>query len=165
MKLSEKEQLELFVERANEIRSLRLVKNGVNTGLKISWNKEKGLSLSFKDVDEDDLKSFLMTFRHFISKEEPIFIYRIFNICHKRILNDKIKCYLIKSRDHWKSSCQIGHMKFTVNRKVFSPEYITDLFINGYYFHNDKEKRSIINKTFPVADQFLKLIFFNYLLN
>ena len=84
-------------------------------------------------------------FGQFISNNEPVFLYKIYNLCQKHLINDKLKEYLIKSREAWKQAQKSTGIILKYNERELTPEYITDLWINGYYFHSDINKLHILN--------------------
>ncbi len=93
-----------------------------------------------RQPDETELRAFLLTFRQFISKKEPIFIYRIYNLCQKSLVNDKFKEHLIKSRSIWEHAQKSCGINLIFNGQKISPEFAVDLWVNGYYFHSDEKK-------------------------
>src|SRR5262249_13833321 len=134
-----------------------------NPGITISWGRMEGLRFKSSTPDEDDLRSFLTIFRKFISDRELVFLYRVYNICQQHITSDTVKGYLIRSREIWKDALKHTGIKLTINRKEFTPEYVTDLWINGYYFHDDAEKITVLKSLLPhermlVKNQFLNVV-------
>lgn len=163
--MNELYQLKLFISRANELKNKRAIRNGFNTQLKINWDKEKGFITEITQPDEDDLRSFLLLLRQFISDKEPIFLNRIYNLCYKYIDDDDIKSGLIKAREVWKQSQINSGMGLILENDDFTPEYSTDLWINGYYFHNDEEKRKIIESKLHLEQIFIRHQFLNYIIS
>lgn len=158
-------QLKLFRARAEELRNTRLIREGFNPGITINWNKMQGLRFKSREPDEENLRSFLLTFRQFISNNEPVFLYKIYNLCQKHLINDKLKEYLIKSREAWKQAQKSTGIILKYNERELTPEYITDLWINGYYFHSDINKLHILNHLLPHERMLIKNQFLNFLLD
>jgi hypothetical protein len=91
--------------------------------------------------DEEDLRSFLLDFRQFISEDEPIYLSRIFNHCYLYLDNNELKNELIKAREEWKRLfIKMGAFQLVIDDQKITGEYILDLFLNGFYFHNDLKK-------------------------
>jgi hypothetical protein len=69
------DQLELYVvAKVDEIADTRLIRKGFNPDITMSWNKMQGLRFESRESDEDDLRSFLVTFRQFISDKELVYL-------------------------------------------------------------------------------------------
>lgn len=137
-----RQRFELFVARASELEGLRLFKQGMQAEYKISGNAVDGkLILTSKEPDEEDLRSFLMSFRKFISNDESIFINKIFNDCETSLSDTTIVAELRQARAEWKKILKnIGGLQVAIDGKSITSEYVLDLWINGYYFHDDVEK-------------------------
>jgi hypothetical protein len=140
--LSTHERLEFFAARANELRELRLVRDGMRSKFSLSWNViSKQLAYRAIQPDEEDLRSFLLLFRQFISDREPIFINRIFNDCLRFLDSSELKEQLTKAKDEWKRLFQgMGAIQMVVDNRKLTGEYVLDLWINGHYFHSDSDK-------------------------
>lgn len=159
------DQLHLYRARAMELRNSQIIRKGFNPGITINWNKMQGLRFISKQPDETSLKAFLMTFRHFISQKEPIFINKVYNLCQKYLISDKLKEYLVKSRKVWKNSLKSTGIIMVYNKRELTPEFITDLWINGYYFHSDLKKLTILNRILPHERMLIRFQFLNFLLD
>lgn len=157
------DQLELYRVRVEELKRTRLIRRGFNPAITIKWEKMQGLRFKPEEPDEDDLRSFLITFRQFIAKREPVFLYHIYNLCQKHLTSNKLKDFLIKSRKIWREIDTNTGMKLVYNGRQLTPEYVTDLWINGYYFHNDSEKMSILKSLLPHENMFIKHQFLSFL--
>lgn len=158
--LSVREQLELFVFRVEELRNTGLLKNqGLKHSLTISYDDTVGISFKQETIDNDLLRSYALTYRQFVSDSEPIHLFKIYNICFRHVTNDKIKNDLQLSRERWKQELKNGGFKFTYNDKEYTPEDIADLWINGYYFHNDKDKLDLLLQLLPHEDMLVRHIF------
>ncbi len=73
------ERLDLFFDRTTELFNTRLARNeGLESSFSMKFNQE-GSQFSISNPDEDDLRSYLMTYRQFISNNEPIFLDRVHN--------------------------------------------------------------------------------------
>ncbi len=141
-KATTRQRFELFVIRAAELENFRLYKQGMRAEYKLSWNVSDGkLIQTAKEPDEEDLRSFLLSFRKFISNDEPIFINKIFNDCELSLSDTAIVAELRQARDEWKRTLKnIGGLQVTVNGQSLTSEYMLDLWINGHYFHDDLVK-------------------------
>jgi hypothetical protein len=152
--MNPEEQLTLFIQRVNEMRSLRLYKqNGGQGGsLNISREVEGPPQVSFRlwGPDEEDLRSFLSLFRQFTLKREPIFVRTIYKLCNRLLEpDDPLREHFTNWKRTWNETAReiTEGVQFT-GHKV-SPEELADLWINGYYFHSDTVKRQRLKEHFP----------------
>ena len=166
MEIAARDRLEVFVHRARELRDRGLARTALaQLNFTISWDSASQLlRYATPRIDEEDLRSFLLAFRHFISKGEPAYIERILNDCMRMLRSDHYRRELGKSRDEWKSSFQrMGPIAVTINERKLTGEYLLDLWINGVYFHNDGHKAAelhrLIGASFPlVKTKFLETL-------
>jgi hypothetical protein len=151
--LSTYERLELFGQRVIELNERRLVRAGMNSHLTISWDAASSL-LRYQAIepDEEDLRSFLLVFRQFVSDKEPVFISRVFNDCLRFLGSDQLKEQLKKAQDEWKHFYKVGAFGLVINNRNLAGEYVLDLWINGYYFHNDSDKAAELRKYIATSD-------------
>lgn len=162
--MDEQKALCLFKERATQLNCSRLVQNNFKSLFEINYDIKTGkTSLHANNPDEEDLKSFLIDFRHFISKKEPVFINRIYNICQKYLICSHVKRVAAESYKNWKEYYKNKYLKFMFDGKILSPEYVTNLWINGIYFHNDESKRIEIDKLIPIGKSVFKKRFLNHI--
>ncbi len=143
------ERLALFKTRAEELTCTRLITKGFNPGITIKWKRMQGLRFESREPDEEDLRSFLLTFRQFVSDAEPIFLNRVYNVCEQCLTSDELKGYLHESREEWRKAFTGAGIKLVYNEKEVTPEYVMDLWINGHYFHSDPEKASALRRLLP----------------
>ena len=143
---SNREHLDLFVFRSAEILNRRVVRSkGLEVNLHLSFDRSTGMRLDSREPDEEDLRSFLMDFRMFISKREPVYLPCIRSLVEQGLdSSSPLLLDLRKSEEVWKRQYQIGMLGLNLNGKQYSPENVLDLWINGYYFHNDKHKRMVL---------------------
>lgn len=159
-----REQLELYKARAEELRHTYLIRRCFNPSITIKWDRMQGLRFESKEPNEEHLRSFLITFRQFISNEEPVFLYRIHNLCQQYLTSDELKGYLVTARKAWKETQKNTGLKLIFSGHELTPEYVTDLWINGFYFHNDQKKRSILKSLLPHERMFVRNQFLNFLM-
>ena len=158
------DRLELFERRASELGNLRFVQSGLQSKFNIAWDVESGF-LRYRSVepDEEDLRSFILLFRHFISRSEPVFIDLLFNDCFRFLTDNELRKRVEQARDVWRREIKTGVMGIVVDGVDLTPEYVLDLWINGEYFHNDPDKaselRNLLAQPLPLARmQFLSAL-------
>jgi hypothetical protein len=137
------EILRRFAAHAEDLSTLRLVRTGE---LRASFSINapgigQPVQMSEHRPDEEDLRSFLMSFRHFVMERSPIFVNYVLNVAHQHITDDELAHLAAAARRRWLESQRQGTVEFVVNDDRITPAHITDLWINGYYFHMDETKR------------------------
>jgi hypothetical protein len=141
--LAPRERLSLFRKRASEMEDLRLIRSGMKMQFRLTFDSDsRTLHYEANEPDEEDIRSFLLLFRRFISQSEPIFINRIFDDCLRLLSDDVLKSEVKMARDSWKKRTSSGPVKMLCDGNPISPEYMLDLWINGHYFHDDAKKAS-----------------------
>ncbi|MCR4320416.1 MAG: hypothetical protein NUV74_08820 [Candidatus Brocadiaceae bacterium] len=158
------DQLNLFKTRVDELRQTKIVKEGFNSSITVKYEAQKGLHFQSVHPNEEYFRSFLLTFRKFVSEKEPIYLNRIYNICQQYLTNEKYKEYLVKSRNIWRESLKSTGFKLTFNGREMSPEVVMDLWINGYYFHDDIEKVNALNGMLQHEKMLVKYQFENFII-
>ena len=138
--------LRLFIERAEELRDSAFIRSGFVPRLRARRDGAAPASTVIEEPDEDDLRSFLLTYRQFISNDEPIYVYKIFKLCRTHITDSKGRAVFADARKEWKAIETGGVLRLVKNGQVIHPTETQDLWINGYYFHNDEEKRKRLNE-------------------
>ena len=139
------QQLDLFMQRINELRSRPLYK--ISGGLGGSFNISREgegppqVSIQLRFPDEEDLRSFLLIFRQFISRKEPVFVGKIYTLCYCALESDD----LLRDRfaawyGTWQQTAKEIAEGIQFKGPTISPVELADLWIDGYYFHNDADK-------------------------
>lgn len=86
--------------------------------LHLSFDHSKGMRLESQEPDEEDLGSFLMDFRMFISEKEPIFIPRIRSLIEQGLdATSPLRVDLRKSKKVWNQQFKSGILKLNPNGK------------------------------------------------
>jgi len=156
------ETLGLFKYRAQELGGTRMLTKGFNPGLSVKWDRMQGLRFESSEPDEEDLRSFLLTFRQFVSPKEPVHLLHIYNVCREVLTSDELKGYLVQSRAVWKRALKNAGIDLTIDDVKMTPEHVADLWINGVYFHNDDDNRREIERLVPY-EKLHKFVFLDYL--
>ncbi len=162
--LSARETLELFVTRTDELSRMRILRS---SGLSSEWQVSFGVNqpTMFRSVepDEEDLRSYLISFRKFVSPTEPVFIRSIHGLCHKHFTSDELKSHIVTYQEGWKRHVQRSQLSLKFHGQEVKPEQIADLWINGHYFHDDVHKAAELRRLvepsfFLVRQEFLNFI-------
>lgn len=161
---SPRETLELFVARAEELQHSRLLVNGFSPSLSMNWDRVSGLRFENNDPEEEDLRSYLITFRKFIAPGEPLYLFKIYNICLQYLLGDKLRDNLVEARLAWKKQLRNGGFRLIFNDRDINPEYIANLWINGFYFHDEPEKYRKLKSLLPHESMLVRHVFLDHVL-
>jgi len=137
--------LRLFIERAGNLRTSTFIQSAFVPHLQTKKSGTAPVSTTIAEPDEDALRSFLMTYRQFISNDEPIYIYKVFKLCYTHITDSKGRALLADARKEWKALEAGGMLQLVQNGRAIPSKEIQDLWINGYYFHNDQAKKKQLN--------------------
>ena len=132
--------LDLFVSRVRELLSLRLVQSGqLDASLSIKGRVNQPMEIHLATPDEELLRSFLLTFRQFVSKSEPIYLESVANILWKSTSGAGEHELLDTLRRSYRQALRYGPVGFTRNGANYSPFETLQQWINGHYFHNNRE--------------------------
>lgn len=162
---SDREILELFLERVDELAHTNLATSGgLSIEHHIRYDQTSGLTTELREPDENDLRAYLLTFRQFISEGEPVFIGRIYNLCARLFTDDELKRKVADARKHWALAQKYSGMKLVVNGHEYSAAEVCGWFINGQYFHSDPDYRAKIKEMerFPLDREIFRFHFLNF---
>lgn len=166
MDWTENECLDLFVRRAEELLATRAVQDGAfSIEFSITAGINQPLTTMSKEPNEELLRSFLVTFRQFTMKGEPVFVDRIASIVWRSLRSDELKGRLEEVRAKWRQACRQGPMNVIINEERVTPADALDLWINGGYFHSEKRKVQAIDRLDPLGKLFSRHVFLNQLIS
>lgn len=158
-----KDRLCLYQDCVEKMVSTRLMKKGLKSSLNISGNKYTGTTINIAWPDEDELRSFLVTFRHFILKGSPVFLNRLYKLLIDNVSDKEVKDMLLRNRPHWHEIHRMNSMVLIISNPKMKPEEIVDLFMSGDIFHLDLDKRKVLKSLNFFNEQLLKYRFIDYL--
>lgn len=163
-KRTDREKLELFVDKVNELRDTTLMrKNGLRYDFNLKGERDKPVEFRLEEPDEGELRDYLMTFRRFVSNED-VSLNHILNICQKRLTNVEKKQQLSTVRQLWSETRQHSRLKLVMNGKEVSAEEISDMWLNGRYFHDDLDHRELLDSLPPLIYTDLRAKFLNFVI-
>lgn len=164
--LDEMDAIGVFLQKVDELGRTRLIERTTQIGYTLKYDQTAGMSFESREPDEEDLRSFLLTFRRFVAQGDPVNIGRIHNIADRRVTSDDLRRHLREAREHWRRDVQVGGMSLVFNGKQISPEYVADLFINGHYFHDEPDKRAkLVSLTEPLEYLLVRHHFLNFIVD
>jgi len=140
---SSKQQVQEFVNRANQLFTTRLLKNGIpKISVNIKYERDKGLSQRGQFPDEEDFRSMLLSLRLFYMQKSKVNFYRIYNIVYQQTTDKKKQNGLASIRAAYAKALQRypmprGKITIKLRSHQYSPEEIIELWLNVNYFHVD----------------------------
>lgn len=141
------ERLDLFVERTVELLNEPAVHDfNLDIGFTLNADEGQPVTSEFRQPPEPLLRSFLMTFRQFVSSGDPLHVNGVHNLLFQHVSGDTMKAKLTARRDTWQRSRQVGAMRLELNGQTLEPADALDLWINGHYFHNDYRKAAELRR-------------------
>lgn len=135
----DREKLELFLKLTAEMNTTDLAKKGLGYNYRAKWSKSEGFTQELQEPDENDLRSFLLTFRKFVSEESDVYLQVIHGVFYKRLTREDYRTELGKMNIQWRHLFQQGWLRLNINGREFPPEYTLKVYINGRYFHDDPD--------------------------
>lgn len=163
-KRTDGEKLRLFVDKVNELRGTTLMrKNGLRYQFHLKGERDKPVEFQLEEPDEGELRDYLMTFRRFVSNED-VSLNHILNICQKRLTNGERKQQLPTVRQLWSVARQHSGLKLLMNGKEVSAEEVSDMWLNGRYFHDDPGHRELLDSLPPLIYADLRAKFLNFII-
>jgi hypothetical protein len=157
-KWTTQERLELFVERADELRDLRLTQSMWSWNYTIKWNAQSGFSSELPGQDRDAQRSFASLFRQFWKPGEAINVGSICNHCDRYLADDHVKQEVQTLRERWN---KVLHGKaggrLVLNGKELTPEYVLDLWFTGATMHSNNRAKTLAHRElcdleFPIGE-------------
>jgi hypothetical protein len=164
-RLSPREHLELFVTRVDELSQTTLIRtNGLVNEWSLSFDINRPSVFRSLQPNEDLLRSYLLVFRRFISKNEPIFIGYIHGLCRKHFTSDELMSHIEACQRGWKQTLAQAGIRMNLDGRETSSEHIADLWINGHYFHEDPAKAEELKQYVPPAIFMVRQEFLNFVI-
>lgn len=155
----DKKCLRLFLEKVTEMNKTSFVRNLLKISTTFNFNQGKGLEISSQLPDEETLKSFLLTFRHFYLNNSQINFGKICNLLYQKIDNDEIKDNIAKAREVYNKLLNASPIGFKFNNEELTPKKIIDLWLNAEYFHTNGVKREVLKQINATVGPFFQFLF------
>jgi hypothetical protein len=160
MRFSGRKTVELFLECIRELKERPFILDGLhNLHFHIDIEPATGkITCIFDEGDQEQFRSFLVTFRKFILNDEPANIDHILNICLKSLRPEQteLREILRQFKTIWKYQYRSGTIRITSGGVNLSPQHVLDLWLNGQYFHNGdigktERLKELLNKDLPTV--------------
>lgn len=152
-------QIQNFITICKKLASSRFIKEAKNIKFSLSC-KDESAKITIGDFDEDFLRSFLIDFRKiYLTKEKTNFL-RICNLIKKLSKDNEIINNAEKCQERYKYFLKNSTIGFTINEDAQKPEKIIDDWLHGSYFHEDENKKLVIDNLY-IGSLIHKTIFLN----
>ena len=107
-------------------------------------------TLREEGIDEEAFRSFLMSFRPFVSKKEDLYLHAVYGLAEQFVTDDAAKAMIAKSKAQLEGAILKGPLRLHIDGQRLHPNETMKLYFNGIYFHLDKKKRNKL-KRFPIS--------------
>lgn len=140
-------QIKNFISVCEKLAHSRFIKETRNIKFSLSC-KDGSAKLTIGDFDEDFLRSFLIDFRKiYLTKEKTNFL-RICKLIKKLSKDNEIIDSVKKCQERYKYFLRNSNIGFTINEDAQRPEKIIDDWLHGSYFHEDEDKKLVIDNLY-----------------
>lgn len=146
------EKLLSFLEYTKELRKTDIVQKGAPGGLKINYEKNKGMTYSVNLPPDDSILALIHRLRPFILKKEPTFFHNTSNVLKRRLSDEQIRVFITYLKDLFDGKFMQA-VKISSNNQLINSEKILQKWLNGFEYHKDEGKRKEIlnlHKLFPL---------------
>ena len=150
-----------FRHRANELATSSLVSGGYDLRANFAWKAGELPQFTVHALPaEEQFRSLLLTFRHFVGNDEPSNFLRVLNILSRHVPSGRD--FFDGLRTTWNQALVGGLMNINFSGKELTAKHILDLWINSHYFHNDEAKKAELEKLSNAFTQdFVKFLLAN----
>jgi hypothetical protein len=143
---TQREQLELFVGRVQELVDRRLYKSGGLKHVEFNWEYENRsgediITHNITEIDEEDFRSFLTSFRLFVLKSEATYLATILALAENTLTVDARNESFAKAKADWEGIYDgSSEVSLYEGDKKLRPLEVLSLWLDGKYFHSDSDK-------------------------
>jgi hypothetical protein len=157
------ETFDAFVRRAEELQAEPAAKD-FHVELSLQFQAGGPMQVMTREPNEQLFRSYLMTFRKFVSADDPVYANYVSGLLMRDLRSDELKRRLIDARNQWQNACKVGPVRLVENGRALEPEEIMDLWLNGGYFHNDRRKEEALDRLDPLHKLFHRNTFLNHVI-
>lgn len=149
-KRTEREKLELFLDRCEELAQLEALRQPFGYNFSYSFNRAEGVQHKLEEPSDRDIRSVIGELRKFIADDSDIWLNRVHGIVYKRVRPgeraDEYKAALATMHQKWNNGFTKGIGRITINGVIVSPEHAWDAWINGKYLHDDMDHKEELDR-------------------
>lgn len=134
------EPFNLFTNKAKKLLNSSFVKSYQdNSGVDFSWKHGDKPLINQRGPAQEKIDAFVLTFRFFIQKNEPISFFSMAEAFELDFVSDDLKKEFFDAKNHLNSYLDANTM-FKIGEHITRRELLY-VFIYGELSHSDKEKR------------------------
>jgi hypothetical protein len=166
-----KEQLTRFLQHVEALRNRKLFKQGGGLGFSLNMQREPdgplNISTQVRLPDEEYLRSFLLEFRQLAAlQKSDILVTKVYNTCFKALgTNNELYPRFREWQSEWRQTQEKFTVGIQVGKQTIPPSKLADLWINGYYFHDEPAKRQQLEELYGGNVAPSKVNFVTYVIN
>jgi len=151
--------LRSFHEQIKEILDSRIVRSGAFRS-NIQFDNLNGI-ITTDFPDKDELRSLVTLVRFCLIQSNSIYYEKIFGILKRHSIGET-KSYLKDMAEIFYRSINSDGLMVHINGREYNDKQIFDMWLNGYYFHDDREKndelRSFENFDFMAKNSLMVML-------
>jgi hypothetical protein len=159
---SDQDILNLFIEKCRGLAETSLGQTGFSVNHQITYD-QAGITTVLDQPDEDAIRSFLLTFRQFVSEKEPLFLGRVYGVCCRYLEDDMLKDQIEQMRKTWASVQRGWGTNMVFNGVELYGVKIFEVWENGWYFHSDADYKQLLDSAPPIVWQWLRAQFISFI--
>jgi hypothetical protein len=159
---SDQDILNLFIEKYRGLAETSLGQTGFSVNHQITYG-QAGITTMLDQPDEDAIRSFLLTVRQFASENEHIFLGRVCGVCYRYLEDDTLRDQIEQVRKTWASVQRGWGANMVFNGVDLCGVKIFDVWVNGWYFHNDADYKQLLDSAAPIVWQWLRAQFISFI--
>jgi hypothetical protein len=136
---TDRECIDAFLRKVKELKEEELFQHPFNSSLKLSASIEtKELKVTWNRPNKSQLRSSWITMRYFFLKKECGYVFRIYNLSQRYLMNETHKKWLLKSREILLARMKSTGIDLNINGIMSSPSFAFDTYINAIFHHDPK---------------------------
>lgn len=143
---SDKEILIAFIENVDRLRSSRIIKQGLNSSLKINYDEIKGISIATSVPHDDDLHSILHKLRPVLLHNEKASFNRVCATINKVARSSYTNTILKRARKQYQGDLLSSQIKIISNDTNLISEKTFMNWLNCHEYHQDQDKKIKLEK-------------------
>jgi hypothetical protein len=154
-------RLRAFYEQAEALTDLSVLKMGMPGNLKISYEKDQGLTFAGSVPPSESVAALLHKLRPFILNDEHISYNRVTGLLKRRFSDTGIRSMLDKQRRIYDGREFQSQINIAANDIAVNSEQALFNWLNSFEYHNDQTKKQEISKLHELMpNDALRAIFF-----
>lgn len=144
MKEADKKTLNLFIEKAEELKGCDLLKAGHKLSFSIKASDNQGAATTSLPREEQ-LRSFLLVFRNFYSPGEEIHFPKVCRILINNLEDEDMKKKISNVNAIYDQTLAKSPVLLIENSNLLTPNDVVRRWLYGFYHHTDTEKRAKVD--------------------